>query len=81
MYIAAVVNWYAGVFCLSVNERSGRPAGEPLGSAVGKRRTDCGKSLEFLSSISRLGIAQTLFGSALGLAKRFVFNSRFLAMA
>ena len=25
MYIAAVVNWYAGVFCLSVNERSGRP--------------------------------------------------------
>ena len=58
MYIAAVVNWYAGVFCLSVNERSGRPAGEPLGSAVGKRRTDCGKSLEFLSSISRLGIAR-----------------------
>ena len=25
LYIAAVVNWYAGVFCLSVNERSGRP--------------------------------------------------------
>ena len=25
LYIAAVVNWYAGVLCLSVNERSGRP--------------------------------------------------------
>jgi len=37
--------------------------------------------VELLSSISRLAIARTAFGSALGLTKWFVFNSRFLAMA
>ena len=76
MYIAAVVNWYAGVFCLSVNERSGRPESRSDRQSVSGGLT-AEKSLEFLSSISRLGIVRTLFGSALGLAKRFVFSSRF----
>ena len=69
MYIAAVVNWYAGVFCLSVNERSGRPESRSDRQSVSGGLT-AEKALNFfrpfLASAIRAG------SIALGLTKWFV---------